>query len=95
MSRYEVNKLMRQITRDDAARESFLKNPEVFVEGRNLTDEERKALITKDFRTLYALGAHSFLLYSLVMTIFPGDRKELEKEYCKAIMPLGRIDYST
>jgi hypothetical protein len=87
--------MMRQVARDESAKEAFLKDPEGFLGGRDLTEEERKALIAKDFRTLYALGVHSFVLFGFVMSIFPGDRKKLEEEYCKTIAPLGRIDYST
>lgn len=95
MSRYQVDKLLRVIARQEPARVEFLKNPEEFTRNADLTDQERKALIEKDFRTLYALGAHSFLLYAFVMSVFPGDRKKLEQHYCSTIAPLGRIDYST
>lgn len=95
MSRYQVNKLMRQVGRDDVSKEAFLNDPEAFLNGFDLTEKERTALIGKDFRTLYALGVHSFLLYGFVMRTSAGDRKKLEEEYCKTIAPLGRIDYST
>ncbi|MGH7886893.1 MAG: hypothetical protein ACREPG_03440 [Candidatus Binatia bacterium] len=86
---------MRQVARDDSAKGAYLKDPAAFLEAYDLTDEERKALIAKDFRSLYALGAHSFLLFAFVMSVFPGDRKKIEEQYCKTIEPLGRIDYST
>lgn len=96
MSRYQVDKILRQVAREVAAREAFLQNPAAFLlKECDLTDQERKALIEKDYYTLYALGAHSFLLYSFVMRVFPGDRRKVEEDYCKAIAPLGRIDYST
>ena len=95
MIRYQVDKLLRMIARQEAARTEFLKDPLEFTKRADLTDQERKALAEKDFRTLYSLGAHSFLLYAFVMSVFPGDRKELEAHYCDSIGPLGRIDYST
>lgn len=95
MSRYQVDKLLRKIARDELARAEFLKDPENFVRSFELTDTEREALIEKDFYTLYSLGAHSFLLFAFVMSVFPGDRKKLEEHYCKTIAPLGRVDYST
>jgi len=95
MSRYQVNKLLRVIARDEFARTEFLKDPVGFTRDADLTDAERKALIERDFRTLYSLGVHSFLLFGFVMSVFPGDRKKLEEDYCKTIAPLGRIDYST
>ncbi len=95
MSRYQVDKAIRQVAKDDAARAAFLKDQAGFLEGRDLTDEERKALIETDYQTLYKLGAHSFLLYQFVMRVIPGDRKTLEADYCKNIAPFGRPDYST
>ncbi len=95
MSRYQVDKLLRTIARNEQAKGEFTKDPVAFVKDAELTDAERQALIEKDFRTLYGLGAHSFLLFAFVMSVFPGDRKKLEREYCEAIAPLGRIDYST
>jgi hypothetical protein len=95
MSRYQVDKLLRLIARNEQAREEFVKAPDAFIQDADLTAEEREALSKKDFRTLYALGAHSFLLFGFVMSIFPGDRKRLERDYCETIEPLGRIEYST
>ena len=95
MSLYQVDKAMRQIAIDDAAREAFLKDRACFLEGRDLTHEERKALSEIDYPTLYRLGAHSFLLYRFVRRVLPGDQKSLEAEYCKNVAPFGRPDYST
>lgn len=95
MSRYQVDKLLRVIARDEFARAEFLKDAAGFTKNCDLTDQERRALMEKDFRALYALGAHSFLLFAFVMSVFPGDRKKLEEHYCSTIAPLGRIDYST
>jgi hypothetical protein len=87
--------MLRQILRDGAARESFLRDPAAFVQGADLNDDERRALAAKDYRALYLLGVHSFLLYAFVMKIFPGDPRKIDEEYRKTITPLGRIDYST
>jgi hypothetical protein len=95
MSRYQVNKLLRVIAREELARAEFLKDPAGFITDADLTDAERKALIEKDFKTLYSLGVHSFLLFAFVMSVFPGDRRKLEEHYCNSIARLGRIDYST
>jgi hypothetical protein len=95
MSRYQVDKVLRQVARDDAAKAAFIKDPMGFLHRYDLTENERKALVEKDVRTLYNLGAHSFLLFGFVMSVFSGDRKKIEEEYCRTIAPLGRIDYST
>lgn len=95
MSRYQVNKILRQVARDDAAKATYLADPEAFLDGCELTDDERKALVATDIRGLYALGVHSFLLFAFVMSVMPGDRRQLEKDYCETVAPLGRVDYST
>jgi hypothetical protein len=95
MSRYQVDKLLRLIARSDPEKEQFAKDPAAYLKDADLTAEEREALIKKDFRALYALGAHSFLLFGFVMSVSPGDRKAAERHYCETITPLGRIDYST
>ena len=97
MSRYQVDKALRQIAKDPGARESFLKDRDGFLEGRDLTAEERTAIIAVDYPRLYALGAHPFLLHSFVnaLGVLPRDRGEARLEYCKKIAPFGRPDYAT
>ena len=95
MSRYQVDKAIRHVAKDDAAKAAFLKDRACFLEGRDLSDEERKALIETDYQTLYKLGAHSFLLYCFVRRVLSGDQKSLEAECCKNDAPFGRPDYST
>jgi hypothetical protein len=95
MSRYQVDKLLRLFARNERVREKFSNDSRAYLKDADLTIEEREALIKKDFRALYALGAHSFLLFGFVMSVSPGDRKAVERHYCETIMSLGRIDYST
>ena len=97
MSRYQMDKAMRQIVRNRDDREAFLKDREVFLKDRDLTDDERKAIIEVDYPKLYAIGAHPFLLYLLVnaLGVLPKDHREARLEYCNKIAPHGRPDYST
>lgn len=95
MSRYQVNKVMRQIVLDPAAAEAFKKEPAAFVKDHDLTDQEREALIKIDYPKLYLLGAHHFLLNGFVMRVWPGDRKALIAEYSKKLAPFGYPDIST
>lgn len=95
MSRYQMNKVMRQIVLDPASAEAFKKDPTTFVQGRDLTVEEREALIKIDYPTLYKLGAHHFLLNGFVMRVWPGDRKALMAEYGKKLAPHGYPDIAT
>jgi hypothetical protein len=65
MSRYTVNKLMRQVLLDDDALAAYREGPEQYVRPQpGLTEAEAAALGTTDYGALYALGAHPYLLWS-------------------------------
>ena len=52
---------------------------------QRLTDEERQALSTHDYPTLFAMGAHNFLTLTLFIALF-------ERDYSK---PLGfQLEYA-
>ncbi len=95
MSRYQVDKIMRQIVLNPASAEAFQKDAAGFIKGLDLTDQEREALIKIDYPTLYKLGAHHFLLNGFVMRVWPGDRHALMAEYSKNLAPHGYPDVST
>ena len=52
MSKYQVDKVMRETILDPKVASAFKADTEKFLEGRNLTEEERKALIDVDYATL-------------------------------------------
>lgn len=66
--------------------------------GHKFTDEERGALATRDFEKLYAMGAHGFLLWTLMLPVlepeFPNFRA-LVDFYNSKIKPYGRPDFGT
>ncbi len=66
--------------------------------GHKFTEEERRALAEKDFEKLYAMGAHGFLLWTLMLPVlqpeFPNFRA-LVDYYNSKIKPHGRPDFST
>ncbi len=95
MSRYQVNKMIRQIANDRGTREAFIEDRARFLDSFQITDEERKALMDIDYPTLYALGVHPFMLHRFVMIVLPADRRPVEDEYCKNVAPFGRPDFST
>jgi hypothetical protein len=65
MSRYTVNKLMRQVLLDDDTLAAYRDEPERYVRAQpGLTAVEAAALSTTDYGALYALGAHPYLLWS-------------------------------
>jgi hypothetical protein len=95
MSRYHVDKVMREVILDGKAASAFKADTEKFLEGRDLTEEERKALINVDYATLYRLGAHPFLLNGFTRLVWKGDKATLNAEYRKNLAPHGYPDFST
>jgi hypothetical protein len=95
MSKYQVDKVMREAILDPKTASSFKADAEKFLEGRDLTDEERKALIDVDYATLYRLGAHPFLLNGFTRLVWKSDKAALNAEYRKNIAPFGYPDFST
>jgi Aromatic-ring-opening dioxygenase LigAB, LigA subunit len=95
VSRYTVNKAMREIALQRPAQMAFAADPAAFLQGRDLSAEEMQALKTIDYATLYKMGAHPMLIVQFVMTLRRGDVRELAKEWNEKIAPLGRPDFST
>jgi hypothetical protein len=95
MSRYQVDKIMREAILDPNVASALKEDAEKFLEGRDLMKEERKALIDVDYATLYRLGAHPFLLNGFTRLVWKGDRAALNAEYRKNIAPFGYPDFST
>jgi len=95
VSRYQVDKTMRQVVLDQQVAAAFRAGPDAFLDGRDLTDEERAALIQLDHRTLYRLGAHPFLLLGFMMATSTGDRAELAAGYSGSVAALGYPDFET
>ena len=95
MSRYEVDKVLRQVVLDDAALQAHREDPVAFLQGRELTDAESDAIAGLDYRTLYSAGAHPFLLNGFVMRASSGERRTVLTEYLAGIKPLGYPDFST
>lgn len=65
MSIYEVNYLCYRVLRHDSLRDAMRSEPQAVLDGLELTDDERAALLAGDVATLYRLGAHEYLLYNL------------------------------
>jgi hypothetical protein len=62
MSVFAVNKLCRDSLHDLAFREALKRDPAAAIAQRDLTAEERKALLEGDVARLYEWGCHPFLL---------------------------------
>jgi len=95
MSKYQVDKMMREAILDAKVASAFRADTEKFLAGRDLTEEEKKALIDVDYATLYRLGAHPVLLNGFTRLVWKGDRAALNAEYRTNIAPFGYPDFST
>jgi hypothetical protein len=62
MSRYQIDKLLRDLRRDDALAERFRTNAETVMDGYKLEVEERNLLKHWEIRKLYDLGVNPLLL---------------------------------
>lgn len=132
MSRYMINKLIRDIEMSDANVNAYVANPSGYVDSwlaggsgsaaagagagaavgsggtvgagggrhdrtddRLLTEAERAAFSARDFGTLYALGAHPYLLWHWVEAVFIHEEewRPLVERYRAIVTPLGYPDF--
>jgi hypothetical protein len=80
MSAYHLQKMLRDINRLPPIREAYFKSPAEFVNGYDLTDEERRAVVELDIGTLYRLGVHGLILRPFTLL-----HKVPEPDYLNAI----------
>jgi Aromatic-ring-opening dioxygenase LigAB, LigA subunit len=62
MSVYAVNKICHDALHDVAFREAVKRDPAAAIAARDLTTEERSALVAGDVAWLYEHGCHPFLM---------------------------------
>jgi hypothetical protein len=66
--------------------------------AHQLTEEERRALAERDFEKLYALGAHPFILWGVMVPAWQAEvpnYMEFARHYTDKISPHGRPDFAT
>lgn len=103
MSRYTLDRILRDVYMDAAELTAYQADPAGYVQawrtqaGRELTDEEASAVAGTDYRTLYSLGAHPYLLWGFCETVLVPrfSRADLVAAYREALLPLGYPDVST
>jgi hypothetical protein len=69
MSLYEVQKLLFHVNREPKMFDRFLRERQTLISEYRLTEEEQRALLETDFRSLYEMGVHSLLLGPLAATL--------------------------
>lgn len=98
MSLGTIDIVLYEIDQTDESLEAFATDPSSFLSRFVLTDEERAAFVEWDYGTLYAMGAHPFLLFQTVRSL--GVRNgmtmpDLLDQYRDAVTPHGTPDYIT
>jgi hypothetical protein len=92
---YQVDKAMREVNLGDDALRAFSADPIAFLEGRELSAAEQKALVEKDSAALYAMGGHPLLLANFVQRTASGERGSALAAHLEAIQSLGVPDFGT
>ena len=103
MSKYSMNKLIHHVNMNEAAEIEYKADPRGFVEKweknqkLKLEPDEREALATKDYGTLYALGAHPFTLWSFTEAVWVHEkpREELVADYKARAAQAGYPNFKT
>ncbi len=84
MSSYVINKFLRAVEMSNAEVEAYVRDPRAYVEAwvegaspvarwadnRDLAPAAVDAIATRDFESLYALGAHPYLLWHFTEAVF-------------------------
>ncbi|HWL29804.1 MAG TPA: aromatic ring-opening dioxygenase subunit LigA [Burkholderiaceae bacterium] len=80
MSTYGLQKMIRDVNRDPQLRERYFCSPEALFQRYDMTADERRAVLERDFGALYRLGVHGLLLrpFSILHQVS-------ESDYLKAI----------
>ena len=86
MSRYQVDKLLRDLRRDQELAARFRTNIETVLDGYKLDTEERELLKRWEIRALYDRGVNPLLL---LLAHGPAAGKSMQ-EYAAAMNPKNR-----
>lgn len=95
MSRYALDKALWCYARQDAFRRAFDADAKAALGDWELTSAERAALVARDARAIFELGAHPFLLYSFSIAANGGWSFEMMKSYVAALDGLKAGDIET
>jgi hypothetical protein len=83
VSLYQLQKLIYHVNRDPAARERYRRDPKVFVQDYELSEQEAAAVLAVDVRSLYSFGVHSLLLRPFTLI-----NKVSNEDYARALKGL-------
>ncbi len=94
MTRYAMNEALWRYAREPDFRARFDENPGQAISESNLSEAESAALEKKDIRSIFALGAHPFLIYSFAIAANGGWSFEFMTDYVGRLegLELGDIE---
>ncbi len=94
MTRYAMNEALWRYAREPAFRARFDEDPGQAIAGNDLSEAESAALEKKDIRSIFALGAHPFLVYSFAIAANGGWSFEFMTDYVAKLegLELGDIE---
>jgi len=79
MSLYQVQKLLFNVHNNLDLRKSYLSNAEEVAKEYDLTDEERRALRSKDMGSLYRMGVNPWLLFQFAHVVGMNNAQYLQQ----------------
>lgn len=81
MSLYEAGKLIHDIFVDESLRTEFRSDPNRVFSKYKLTNEEKEAIVKRDYIALYASGIHPVLLFHFAQTV------DVRDNFMKEVIP--------
>lgn len=95
MSRYALDKVLWSYARQEAFRGSFDADAAATIGDWELSEAERTALVSRNARAIFELGAHPFLLYSFSIAANGGWSFDMMRSYVAALDGLEPGDIET
>lgn len=98
MSKGMIDIVLYEIDQTEETIRGFADDPAAWLSGFRLTEDERSAFERWDYGTLYALGAHPFLLWQTVRSLSMLEDTpipEILDEYRKQVEAHGWPDHIT
>lgn len=82
----KTHELVQDIKWDRELRERWEQDMDAVLDTYDLTSQERRAIRERDFKALYDMGVHQYLLAQLARLIYGTDEKEGASRAASALM---------
>ncbi|PZC48251.1 MAG: Aromatic-ring-opening dioxygenase LigAB, LigA subunit [Chloroflexi bacterium] len=97
MSLYQTNKAVKLLphNNDTEPLRRFKEEPEEYLKGFDLTDEERQGLMDRNYAKLYSMGVQPFILQTFACKLANEPLIEFMPKYTALLKDLGSPSYET